>query len=243
MLAAILAAGAAALLVAGCGQPRAAPTLASCRTFGVHAIERHEVVRTVPGACAGLTRLQVNESVAEAVRASEGTHGKAVARAVARRDARYLAGLVSGGLRSPGSGAEVASGAAASGAGLRIAALVSWMVTAAAGTYLLTGLRRRGRAGRRPPGLAIGHAAAATAGLGTWAAFAAAGESGLAWAAAGLAFAAAGLGMAVLVGSMPERSAGPPQSGPGPRRVLVIAVHGMLAAVTMALVLYAAVGG
>ena len=243
MLWAILASLAGGLIVAGCAQPGAASTLDTCRTFGVRAIERHVVVRTVPSACAGLTRLQINESVVEAVRAAAGRQSKAASRRAAGRDAGYLAGLVAGGLHSPGSSGQAASASALAGDGLRVAALVTWAVTAAAGAYLLLGWSRRSRASRRPPTLAVGHATVALAGLGTWAAFASAGEQALAWAAAVLAFAAAGLGMAVLVGSVPDSLARLPQlgSGPGPRRVLVIAAHGVLAAVTMALVLYAAV--
>jgi hypothetical protein len=241
-LSVVLAAVAGTVVFAGCGQPGPASTVAGCRAFGVRAIEHHVVVRTVPRPCAGLTRLQINESVAEAVHAAEGANAKAAGRRIAALEARYLARLIRGGLQSPGSAAPAASGAAAAGDGLRIAALVSWAITAAVGTYLLTA-RRRGRARRRPPGLAIGHATAATAGLGTWAAFASAGEPALAWTAAALAFTAAGLGMAFLVGSVPEQAAGAPRSDSGSRRVLVIATHGMLAAVTMALVLYAAVGG
>jgi hypothetical protein len=241
-MAAILSAAAGALIVAGCGQAGPVSTLAGCRSFGVHAIEHHVVVRTVPSPCAGLTRLQVNESVVEAVRAAAGRKGKAESRRVAAADARYLAGLVAR-LHSPASSRQPASASAAAGPGLRVAALVSWVITASAGAYLLFGWGRRGRAGPRLPALAIGHATAALAGLGTWAAFASAGEQALAWAAAVLAFAAAGLGMAVLVGSAPDSSARQPQPGSGPRRVLVIAAHGILAAVTMALVLYAAVAG
>jgi hypothetical protein len=239
----VVLAAAATLVLAGCGQPRPAATVATCRAFATSAIEHRVVVRTVPSACTGLTRLQINDSVAEAVHAAEGPNGKAAGRRIGALDAHYLARLVRGGLQSPRSAAPAAFGVAPAGAGLRIAALVSWAITVGFGTYLLTA-RRRGWARRRPPGLAIGHATAATAGLGTWAAFASAGEPALAWAAAALAFAAAGLGMAVLVGSVPEPAAGAPPSGPGPgsRRVLVIVVHGMLAAVTMALVLYAAVG-
>jgi hypothetical protein len=243
-LAVLLAGVAGTLALAGCGHPAPASTVAGCRAFGVRAIEHHLVVRTVPSACAGLTRLQVNESVAEAVHAAEGANAKATGRRIAALEARYLARLIRGGLQSPESAAAAASGPARAGDGLRIAALVSWAITAAVGIYLLTGWRR-GRVRGRPPGLAIGHAGAATAGLGTWAAFASAGEPALAWTAAALAFTAAGLGMAVLVGSVPVPAAGPPASDPGAgsRRVLLIATHGMFAAVTMALVLYAAFAG
>lgn len=242
MLSAILPAAAGALLLAGCGQPGQVSTLASCRAFGEHAIEHHVVVRTIPSACAGLTRLQINESVVEAVRAAAGRRGKAASRQVAAADAQYLAGLVAK-LHSPAASGVAAPASAPAGDGLRIAALVSWVITASAGAYLLLGWGLRSRTRRTLPALAVGHATAAIAGLGTWAAFASAGERSLAWAAAVLVFVAAGLGMAVLLGSAPESSARLPQpgSGPGPRRVLVIAAHGILAAVTMALVLYAAV--
>jgi len=69
----------AGLAAAGCAQP-ARPrqaSVAACTEFGVSAIERHVTVTSVPAACAGLTRAQVNFAVSSALHAmAVGAHGK-----------------------------------------------------------------------------------------------------------------------------------------------------------------------
>jgi len=145
-----------------------------------------------------------------------------------------------------------------------LAALTSWIVTAAAGLYLLAGLLTRTRSGRRrlraagPPPAVIGsHAGLGLSGLGLWIAFMATAEAALGWIAVGITFLAAGLGMATLLTAMPD----PQRSGsltadtttastaaatartPAARPpVLVIALHGGLATVTILLVLLAVIG-
>src|ERR1700744_2417899 len=85
---------------------------------------------------------------------------------------------------------------------MRAATLISWLVTASLGAFMLRtwlargGLRKeRGKAGGLPPPLIFGHAAAAPAGLLAWAAFLASGARPLAWAAVGLLMVAVGLGL------------------------------------------------
>jgi hypothetical protein len=85
---------------------------------------------------------------------------------------------------------------------MRVATLISWLVTASLGGFMLHtwltrgGLHRaRGAAGGLPPQLIFGHATAALTGLVTWTAFLASGLRPLAWAAVGLLMAAIGLGL------------------------------------------------
>ncbi len=85
---------------------------------------------------------------------------------------------------------------------MRLATLISWLVTASLGGFMLhtwlarDGLRRaRATAGGLPPQLVLGHAAAAITGLLIWAAFLASGVRPLAWTAVALLMVAVGLGL------------------------------------------------
>jgi len=103
---------------------------------------------------------------------------------------------------------------------MRSATLVSWLVTAGLGAFMLRtwlargGLRReRAKAGGLPPQLIFGHAATAVAGLLVWAAFLASGARPLAWAAVALLMAAVGLGLCTVTLWAPY-----PARTPGERR-------------------------
>ena len=225
----------------------------SCYAFGVQAIKRHVTVTTVPRACAGLSRAQVNAAVGRAIKDVVGPHPKAVARHLAHRDQAYLAQLIST-VPTPTAAPTVAAPAPAparSSGDLPLAALGAWLVTAAAGSYLLagwlavTGRRRarrlrtlRVRATGLTRGFVVGHFGLALTGLGIWIAFLGTGVTALAWVSVGLVILIAGLGMGVLAADLPE---------PGARRrgglpVTVIAIHGALATTTILLVLLAALG-
>jgi hypothetical protein len=85
---------------------------------------------------------------------------------------------------------------------MRAATLISWLVTASLGAFMLRtwlargGLRtERAKAGGLPPPLIFGHAAAALTGLVVWAAFVASDARPLAWAAVVLLMVAVGLGL------------------------------------------------
>src|SRR6202044_2193405 len=85
---------------------------------------------------------------------------------------------------------------------MRSATLVSWLVTASLGAFMLrTWLARgglhqeRAKADGLPPPLIFGHAAAAIVGLLIWAAFLASGVRPLAWAAIALLMVAVVLGL------------------------------------------------
>jgi hypothetical protein len=103
---------------------------------------------------------------------------------------------------------------------MRTAALVSWLVTASLGAFMLrTWLARgglhaeRAKAGGLPPPLIFGHAAAALTGLLLWVAFLASGVRPLAWAAVALLMAAVGLGLCTVTLWTPY-----PAPKPGERR-------------------------
>jgi hypothetical protein len=118
---------------------------------------------------------------------------------------------------------------------MRGAALVSWLVTASLGAFMLRtwvargGLRsERAKAGGLPPQLIFGHAAAAVAGLLAWVAFTASGARPLAWAAVALMMVAVGLGLCTVTlwtpyparkpGERREPAARDSPAPPGPRR-------------------------
>ena len=259
----------AALLTTSCAASTARPATAGrtasaerCYAFAVGALRRHVVVRRQPAACTGLTQAQVNQDVARAIRTVVGPHPKAVTRRLAVADSRYLASLV-GPVQPPPAAALATGGATASGdLAIRLSALAAWLAAAGAGAYLLAGWltrdgrRRLIRTAGAPPAVPLGHAGLAIAGLCIWIAFTVTTAAALAWIDVGLTWVIAGLGMATLLAASPEERAGRgaeaaatgAQAGmsttPFPARapVITIALHGILATVTILLVLLAAVG-
>jgi hypothetical protein len=232
----VLAAGVlAALLLVGCSSAATTPpgpSAQSCYAFGVRALERHVTVTAVPAACAGLSPATVNLAVSRAVREVAGPRPKAAERRLAEREGARLAYLI----RTVPPARPARQTAPQAGPGsqvpLSVAALVAWLVTAAAGSYLLAGwlrhagwlrllmpsrdrarARARGRTGGMPPLIILGHFGLAVAGLGLWIAFMASDVRALAWTAAGLLLPTAGLGMATLVTALPE-PAGPESARP-----------------------------
>jgi hypothetical protein len=240
---------------AACGPPAVRPSLARCSAFGVRAIRHHVVVHAVPAACAGLSPEQVNSAVATAVRAAVGPLPKAAARSLAARDSKYLAPLTTPIPPPPPTPLSTASAPSSSATELSLSALALWVLTASAGSYLLVrtrAIRRRraGLSGPRSPGpIVAGHVGAAVACVATLAAFAVTGMHAVGWAAVGLVTITAGFGMATLVNGLPEpgatsRAASPPTAAAARRQqslVGVIALHGVLATVTILLVWLAVV--
>lgn len=103
---------------------------------------------------------------------------------------------------------------------MRFATLISWLVTAALGAFMLRtwlargGLRReRAKPGGLPPPLIFGHAVAAVAGLLAWAAFVASGARPFAWGAVVLLTVAVSLGLSTVTLWAPY-----PAAKPGQRR-------------------------
>ena len=254
-------------LVAGCGAAATTEhaTTQSCFAFGVRALHRHETVTRVPPACAGLSREQVNAAVGRALRDVVGPLAKAPFRKRALAESRYLAGLI----RSVPTARQRAHRTASAPAATtrlpaNLAALAFWLVTASAGLYLLTGWLTRTRSGRPriraggPPPAVIGaHATFGLGGLAIWNANTATAEPVLGWIAVGITFLLAGLGMATLLTAAPDAqrsgsvtadatttstAAASPRKRGGRPPVLVIALHGVLATITILLVLLAVIG-
>jgi hypothetical protein len=153
-----------------------------------------------------------------------------------------------------------------------IAALAAWVLTAGGGFYLLAtwiakgGIRSPGTS-RFPPALIFGHFALAAVGLIVWIIFVIAGQSALAWIAFALLVPVAGLGFTMLARWVPTfrartavaaggvaaggvaTGAGAPGAAGAPLEpaerhfpVAVVVGHGLLAVVTLLLVLLAALG-
>jgi len=245
----------AAVLVAGCSAGSAVSIQATpdtCYSFAVQAIYRHVIVTGEPRACAGLSHAQVNLAVARAIKQETEARPKAIARRLAGRDAVYLAHLV-GAVPPPKPVPQTAAPARPSaGLPLNVAALAAWVLTATAGAYLLAGWlggwvaarrwRRRPRTPDAATAFTVGHFGLAVTGLGIWIAFLVTGLVLLAWIAVVMVVIIAGLGMAVLSAALPEPSqSSAPAGRPGPP-VVVIAVHGIFATLTILLVVLATIG-
>jgi hypothetical protein len=143
---------------------------------------------------------------------------------------------------------------------MAVAALVSWVLTAGGGLYMLAtwiakgGVRNRG-ASHFPPAVIFGHFALAAVGLLVWIGYLIFGGAGLAWTGFVLLLPVAALGFVMLARWVPTyRSrasvgSGARTGGGGdtavPERhfpVVVVGAHGLLAVVTLVLVLLAALG-
>ena len=130
-----------------------------------------------------------------------------------------------------------------------VAALILWILTAAGGFVLLGtwltrgGLRGEGAPSRFPPALILGHFLLAAAGLVLWIVYLAAGGSALAWAAFVLLLAAALGGFVMFARWLAGRSEAATADRRPPEQhfpVAVVGLHGVLAAVTLVLVLLSA---
>ncbi|MFF3059923.1 hypothetical protein [Streptomyces sp. NPDC057909] len=136
-----------------------------------------------------------------------------------------------------------------------IAALITWVITALGGFYMLgTWLSRggaRGGASRLPVPVVFGHFALAAIGLVVWIIYVIADKDVLAWTAFGLLVPVALLGFTMLARWLPVYRAGQAtpaaageQSEPAERYfpVPVVVGHGLFAVVTVVLVLLTALG-
>jgi hypothetical protein len=234
-----------------------------CARYGAQVIRQHHIATTEPAACRGLNQAQVEQAVGQAIRLAAGGHHKAVARRLAVVAGARLAYLITAAPpaalagRAPAGAAgprpPVAGPGTGRDTGAAVAALVSWLVTAGTGAYLLAGWiahggarRPRTRSTGLPPAVIYGHVGLAVTGLLTWIAFVTTAVTALAWTAAGLLLPVAGLGFATLALLIAgDRPAAPAQAGPQVPRggrvpVLVIAGHGGAAALTILLVVLAA---
>jgi hypothetical protein len=147
---------------------------------------------------------------------------------------------------------------------MAVAALISWVLTAGGGLFMLGtwiakgGVREPGSS-HFPPAVIFGHFGLAAAGLILWIVYLIAGGATLAWIAFVLLVPVAALGFVMLRRWIPTYRAGAAVSSGGGRRagtaatvgapperhfpVAVVGAHGVLAVVTLVLVLLAALGG
>jgi len=208
----------AGLLAAGCARGPAGPpppSVESCAEFGIGAIKHHVTVTSLPAACRGLTRAQVNLAVGQALYAmTSNVHGKAERRARVRELSPLLGRLVTTvpAQRSALPPPAAASGRA-SGPALGFAALIAWLITVGLGSWMMArwitrGGFRRARLSKAgvPPSLIFTHFGLAVAGLLVWGAYLATGLAAAAWAACVLLLPVTGLGMALVSLWLPERS-------------------------------------
>jgi hypothetical protein len=227
----------AGLLAAGCAHqpaPRQHATAASCSRFSVAAVRHHVTVASLPAACQGLTRAQLNTAVGAATRALASTlHGKILYRTRMRELSALLPPLPAA--RQAGQAAAGPAGPPGPGLPLGLAALAAWLVTAGLGLALMARWVTRG--GLRQPAarvaMNLAHLGLALAGLAAWTGFVVTGAALLAWTGCVLLLPVTGLGMSLLVLRTPWRRRLP---------AFTVAAHIGLAVVTLLLTLLAAVG-
>jgi hypothetical protein len=259
----------ACLLLAGCsaGSQVQQATAQSCYSFAVRAIEHRMTVVKAPQACADMTPAEVNQTVGRAIRDVVGPMHKAAARRAAYRYGQYLEHLVRSVRPAPPAAQAVSSSGQAGGLPVSLAALAIWVVTVAAGGYLvfgwLAGISEPGWRRRisQLPVTLLAHLGLALTGLAIWIGFVATNAAALAWVDFGLILPVAGLGMAVLFGWLgalegdaatdaadpaaeiaAAKASGQASRAAGQRApVIAIVLHGIFATTTILLVLLAAI--
>jgi hypothetical protein len=208
----------AGLLAAGCTHEAASArraTVQSCTRFGITALKHHVTVTSLPAACRGLTKAQVNSAADSALDAVISTvHGKVRMRARVLELSPLLVHLVNKvpAQLSPPPVPE-SSARRASGPSLGLVALVTWLLTVVLGFVMMAGWiaragLRRTRTGQAGyvPAMNVAHFGLAMAGLVTWIIYLVTGSTSLAWIACALLLPVAGLGMALVSLWFPERS-------------------------------------
>jgi hypothetical protein len=224
----------AGLLATGCTHEPTSQrqALASCTRFAISVIERHLTVRSLPAACHGLTRAQVNAAADTALAETAGKVRRVKRDRVA--GTRPLLGYPLASFAAQPNPQPVTTVAfpPPGGPPLALVALVTWLSTVALGGLMLArwvfrGRRHRasgGQPGRLPP-LNVAHFALALAGLTAWIGYLATGLTGAAWTACALLLPVAGFGMVLVSRWFPERSAADmPASAAPPRPVAAGAV-------------------
>jgi hypothetical protein len=248
---ALLAALLAVVACAGCDSAPAQPARPSeqaCIQFGIRAIRHHVMVRTLPPACRGLTRQQVDFAVAAAIHATtSGVRGKAASRRRAAEVTPLLEHLVTSVPPQPAAppvvAPAVASAKQASPTPLRLLALCSWLATVGLGSWMLSrwisrriikGALRRATGPHQDAGLSpwvsFTHFGLAVAGLLAWIGYLASDVTIVGWLSCAALLPTAGLGMSLVF------------LGSGRRPTPVVAAHITLAVTTILLTLLAVVG-
>jgi hypothetical protein len=237
-------------VVIGLAAPALAGSVPDCKAAALRAMRADVTLTALPSGCRGLRPDQVTRAAVTAI-SEFAAHGRKVERrhlaATYGARVRYLINQVrprhqAGPAVPPGTFGPPA----APRVPVALAALAAWLLTAATGGYLLAGWLAHGgmRGGRRPrtglpPSVILTHFGLAVAGLTAWVGYLVSGAAPIAWLATGLLLPVVGLGMATLVLAIPEGGSGSAPSARMP--VVVISVHGILATVTMLLVMLAAI--
>jgi manganese efflux pump family protein len=257
----------------GLNSRAAAPSVDGCAQSAAASIERQQTLTSLPGPCRGLSPGNLHRAVFIAIGEYAG-HGDKVQRRhraiVASARVGYLAAVASRGearaaaaraRAAHASGTSRSSRTSAGPGGLSInaglAALVSWLLTAASGGYLLAGWLSHGGMRRQrtstaglPPAVVLSHVTLAASGLVVWIGYLITSWTPAAWIAVGMLMPVVGLGISTLLLAAPD--AGPDAdiraaaagSAALARRgvpVVMIAAHGVLATLTLLLALLAAV--
>jgi hypothetical protein len=245
----------AGLLAAGCahepaGQRRAE---AACTRFAISAIEHHLTIRSLPAACHGLTRAEVNAAADTALADTAGKVRKVKRDRI--QETRPLLGYPLASFAAQPNPPPVTTVASlpAGGPPLALVALVTWLVTVGFGGLMMArwvarGGLRRGGPRRSLPALNVTHFGLALAGLAGWIGYLVTGLIAVAWTACALLLPAAGLGMVLVSRWFPERSAvetvvpavpvpsAPAAAGPPPTwhpPALIVVTHVALATATI----------
>ncbi len=249
-----LAAGVGALLLGVTG-PAALASHASypgCVAAGVRAIKHDRALTTLPPACRGLPPVAVERAAATAIDESSDHGAKVSRRHLAAQAEAKLSFLIDFAETERATRPHVgpskqpaAQAAPQLSVPIGVAALVTWLLTAASGGYLLAGWLAHGglrnsRAGRgRSPPVVLLHFGLALAGLITWTCYQLTAWVALAWIAAVLLLPVTGLGIGSLLLAIPDPAR--PASTRARPPVVVISVHGTCATLTLLIVLLAAI--
>jgi hypothetical protein len=209
----------------------------ACTAYAYGAIRARTAAPAAPPACAGLSRAQVNQAAANAIRMTVAGSSKAGSRRQAGAAARWLQAMItsppaarpspSPALAPPAARSAAAAVPGATGLGVgphglaaQLAALLAWLAAAGSGAAILVrwllagGTLRRASATAAPSAasrsaVTLAHAGGGAGGLVLWAAFMVTGQVALAWAALGLLAPVAGLGMCLLLLGLPRPSRAP----------------------------------
>ena len=245
-----LALGGAAPRAGAAEATRRPVSVAGCAAAAERAVRVGITIRTLPPACRGLRPLGLQQAAIAAINELAGPWPKARHRHLAAIAASRLRRLLMASPAPTKHDSPRPSAAPVVAAGrpipVDLVALAAWLLTVASGVYLLAGwiahggLRRAGRRGRPPP-VILSHFGLATAGLACWTGYVLSGAVAVAWLAVFLLLPVAGLGIATLMLAIPDAA---PRASTAQRSrlpVVAIATHGILATVTMLLVLLAAI--
>jgi hypothetical protein len=220
----------AGLLAAGCAHEPASQRRAEagCTRFVISAIEHHLTVRSLPAACHGLTRAQVNAAADAALAVTAGRRHRVNRERLA--EIRPLLGytLARFAVQPNLPPVTLQQSPAPGGPPLALVALVTWLATVGLGGLMMArwawGRLRAGGGQRRSlPAINMTHFGLALTGLAAWIGYLLTGLAGLAWTACALLLPVAGFGMVLVSRWFPERSGTDAAAAVAPAAPLAVA--------------------